>query len=244
VSEVRSADPAPVPAADLGSELMGSMDVYRAVRTRQSIRRFTDRPVPREVLERVLAAAVDAPSGSNMQPWNVYVVAGDPLAELKKAVAGRVAAGDSGDDREFATYPPQVRPPYLERMAALGEGLYGSLGIARGDVAGRARIRARNWNCFGAGTALFCYLDRDMPAPRWADVGIYLQTVMLLLRAEGLHSCTQEVWAEYHRSVAEVTAPPPARMLFCGMSIGFADPAVAHPRIRRAPMSETVTFLD
>ena len=220
------------------------MDVYHAVRTRQSIRRFTDQPVPREVLVRVLAAAVNAPSGSNLQPWNVYVVSGDPLVKLKTAVAERVAAGDSGDDREFATYPPELRSPYPERMAALGERLYGALGVTRGDVAGRARIRARNWNCFGAGTALFCYLDRDMPAPRWADAGIYLQTVMLLLRAEGLHSCTQEAWGEYHRSVAEVVAPPPERMLFCGMSIGFADPTVAHPRIRRAPPSETVTFLD
>ncbi|GIE85707.1 Nitroreductase [Actinoplanes regularis] len=220
------------------------MDVYNAVWTRQSIRRFTDRPVPREVFERVLTAAANAPSGSNLQPWNVYVVSGDLLTKLKNTVAGRVAAGDSGDDREFANLPPEVRSPYLERMAALGEGLYGSQGVARGDVAGRARIRARNWNCFGAGTALFCYLDRDMPKPRWADVGIYLQTVMLLLRAEGLHSCTQEIWGEYHLSVAEVTAPQPERMLFCGMSIGFADPTVTHPRIRRAPLSETVTFLD
>ena len=220
------------------------MDVYRAVRTRQSIRRFTGQPVPRQALERVLTAAADAPSGSNIQPWNISVVSGEPLDRLKKAVAKRLAVGDSGDDREFATYPPELRPPYPERMAALGEGLYGSQGVARGDVAGRARIRARNWTCFGAGTALFCYLDRDMPAPRWADVGIYLQTVMLLLRAEGLHSCTQEVWAEYHRSVAEVIMPPAGRMLFCGMSIGFADPTVEHPRIRRAPLSETVTFLD
>jgi nitroreductase len=224
--------------------MMTSMDVYHAVRTRQSIRAFTDQPVPRDVVKRVLAAAVDAPSGSNMQPWNIYVVSGDPLARLKKAVSERVAAGDRGDDREFANLPPEVRPPYLDRMTALGEGIYGAHGVAREDAAGRARIRARNWNCFGAGTALFCYLDRDMPKPRWADVGIYLQTVMLLLRAEGLHSCTQEVWAEYHRSVAEVTCPPPERMLFCGMSIGFADPAVRHPRIRRAPLSETVTFLD
>ncbi|MEU5943003.1 nitroreductase [Micromonospora sp. NPDC047548] len=219
------------------------MDVYDAVRTRQSIRRFTGRPVTREVLQRVLTAAANAPSGSNMQPWHLYVVSGEPLAELKKRVAERVAAGDSGDDREFAIYPPELRSPYLERMAALGEGRYGSLGIARDDVAARARVRAENWNCFGAGTALFCYLDRDMPTPRWSDAGIYLQTVMLLLRAEGLHSCTQEAWAEYHRSVAEVIAPPPERMLFCGMSIGFADPTVAHPRIRRAPLSETVTFL-
>jgi nitroreductase len=224
--------------------MMEPMDVYRAVRTRQSIRRFTDQPVAREVLERVLAAARNAPSGSNMQPWNVYVVSGDPLARLKRTVTARVSAGDSGDDREFANLPPEVRPPYRERMAALGEVLYGARGVARADAAGRARIRARNWDCFGAGTALFCYLDRDMPPPRWADVGIYLQTIMLLLRAEGLHSCTQEIWAEYHRSVAGVIAPPAGRMLFCGMSIGFADPAVAHPRVRRAPLSETVTFLD
>ena len=233
-----------MPAGSHGAGLTGSVDVYSAVRTRQSIRRFTDQPIPREVLERVLAAAVDAPSGSNLQPWNVYVVSGDSLAKLRRAVAERVAIGDSGDDREFATHPPELRSPYPERMAALGEGLYGSQGIARGDAEGRARIRVRNWNCFGAGTALFCYLDRDMPPPRWADVGIYLQTVMLLLRAEGLHSCTQEVWAEYHRSVAEVIAPPAGKLLFCGMSIGFADPVVAHPRIRRAPLAETVTFLD
>ncbi|GIE77027.1 putative nitroreductase [Actinoplanes philippinensis] len=220
------------------------MDVYQAVRTRQSIRRFTGRPVPRETLRRVLAAAADAPSGSNIQPWHVCVVAGDALAVLKKTVAARAAAGDSGDEREFATYPPDLDPSYRERMAAAGEVIYGRRGVQRGDAAGRARIRAENWSCFGAGTALFYYVDRDMPPPRWADVGIHLQTVMLLLRAEGLHSCTQEVWAEYHRSVARVTTPPPRRLLFCGMSIGFADPASVPPRPRRAPLPETVTFLD
>jgi nitroreductase len=220
------------------------MDVYEAVRTRRSTRRFTGRPVPRELLERVLTAASRAPSGSNIQPWNVYVLSGDPLAMLKKTVAGRVAAGDTGDEREFATYPAELKPVHLERMAALGRVLYGWRGVARDDVAGRARIRTENWDCFGAGTALFCYLDRDMPYPRWADVGIYLQTIMLLLRAEGLHSCTQEVWAEYHRSVAGATAPPSSRMLFCGMSIGYADPGFTPPPISRAPLSETVTFID
>ena len=221
----------------------GPVDVYGAVRTRQSIRRFTDRPVPREALERVLAAAAEAPSGANLQPWHIYVLTGSRLAELKKRVAGRIAAGDGGDDREFPIYPPEIRPPYRERMAVLGERLYGALGIARDDAPARTRARAQNWNCFGAGTALFCYLDRDMPAPQWADAGIYLQTVMLLLRAEGLHSCTQVAWAEYHRSVAEVISPPRERLLFCGMSIGFADPAALHPRLPRAALSETVTFL-
>ncbi|MDG4786296.1 nitroreductase family protein [Micromonospora sp. WMMD1102] len=119
------------------------MDVYDAVRTRQSIRRFTDRPVAREHLQRVLAAAANAPSGSNLQPWHVYMVSGEPLTELKRRVAERVAAGDRGDDREFAIYPPELRSPYLERLAALGEARYGSLGIARDDVATRARFEPR-----------------------------------------------------------------------------------------------------
>src|SRR5690348_5747666 len=102
------------------------MDVYRAVRTRQSIRRFTDQPVPRAALERVLVAAADAPSGSNLQPWHVYVLTGEPLARLKRAVAERVAAGDRGDEREFAIYPPTLGPPYVERMELLGAGRYGA----------------------------------------------------------------------------------------------------------------------
>ena len=222
----------------------GAVDVYHAVRTRQSIRRFTDQPVPRTTLERVLTAAAEAPSGANLQPWHIYLLSGTRLADLKKRIAERIAADDGGDDREFAIYPPEIRSPYRERMAVLGERLYGALGIARDDVPARARARAQNWNCFGAGTALFCYLDRDMPVAQWADAGIYLQTVMLLLRAEGLHSCTQLAWAEYHRSVAEAISPPPDRLLFCGMSIGFAEPNAEHPRLRRAPLSETVTFLD
>jgi nitroreductase len=237
----RGATP-PSPGHDQGLYAR-AVDVYDAVRTRQSIRKFTDQPVPHDVLRRVLLAAANAPSGSNLQPWHVYVVSGEPLTELKGRIAKRLAAGDNGDDREFAVYPPELRPPYLERMAVLFEARYGSLGVRRDDVAARARVRAENWNCFGATTALFCYLDRDMPGPRWSDTGIYLQTVMLLLRAEGLHSCTQEAWAEYHRTVAEVIAPPPERLLFCGMSVGFADPTVVHPRVRHAPLSETVTFL-
>ncbi|WP_040826078.1 nitroreductase [Nocardia jiangxiensis] len=220
------------------------MDVYRAVQTRQSIQAFTEEPVDRAVLERVLGAAARSPSGGNLQPWHIYVLSGDPLAELKKRVGRRIAAGDSGDEREFAVYPPDLASPYRERIADMGARRYGAIGIARDDAAGRARVRAENWNCFGASTALFCYLDRDMPAPQWADAGMYLQTVMLLLRQEGLHSCAQIAWSEYHRAVAETIAPPPQRILFCGMSIGHPDPEVPHPHSIRAPLSETVTFLD
>ena len=92
--------------------------------------------------------------------------------------------------------------------------------------------------------ALFCYIDRDLGMPQWSDLGMYLQTVMLLLRAEGLHSCPQMAWSQVRETVAEVLSPPDGLILFCGMSIGYADPAFTPPRIRRAPLSETVTFLN
>src|SRR5262245_42931860 len=170
------------------------MDVYEAVTSRRAVRAFTDRPVAKEGLERVLSAAAWSPSGSNPRPWNIYVVTGAPLAELKKRAGERVTAGDPWDEREYEMYPPQLKSPYGERRSAFGHERYSALGVAREDWEARQRAASANWNCFGASAALFCYIDRDLGRPQWADVGMYLQTVMLLLRAEGLHSCTQMAW--------------------------------------------------
>jgi nitroreductase len=219
------------------------MDVYEAVTTRRAVRAFTDEPVPREVLERVLAAAARSPSGGNLQPWNVYVLTGVPLAELKTRTAERVAAGDPGDEREFEMYPPDLASPYRERQQAAAGQRFGALGIVWSDRRARRRAVAANWECFRAPAALFCYIDRAMGPPQWADLGMYLQTAMLLLRDEGLHSCPQMAWSVYRRTVAEVVSPPDDLVLFCGLSIGFEDPATAAPRIGRAPLAETVTFL-
>lgn len=220
------------------------MDVYEAVRSRRAVRGFTDRQVPREVLERVLAAAAWAPSASNLQPWRAYVMAGEPLAELKSLVDERVTTGDPWDEPEYQQYPPTLKSPYDERRSAFGEQRYGALGVPREDLEARQRAAAANWECFGAPAALFCYIDRDLGRPQWSDVGMYLQTVMLLLRAEGLHSCAQMAWAKYHATVAQVLSPPDDALLFCGMSIGFEDAAVDDTRTGRAPLGETVTFVD
>ncbi|RDD84752.1 nitroreductase [Streptomyces parvulus] len=220
------------------------MDVYEAVASRRSVRRFTDRPVPREVLERVLSAAVWAPSGSNLQPWHAFVLTGEPLESVKKRAGARLAAGDPWDEPEYEQYPAHLKSPYQERRSAFGEQRYGSLGIPRADVEARQRAASANWDCFGAPAAMFCYVDRDLGRPQWSDVGMFLQTVMLLLRAEGLHSCTQMAWAKFHRTVAETVLPPRDLTLFCGMSIGYECPD-AHPtRTGRAPVRETVTFVD
>ena len=219
------------------------MDVYEAVRTRRSVRNFTNRPVPREALERVLAAAAWAPSGSNIQPWHTYVVTGASLVEIRKLAGERVAAGDRCDEREYEMYPADLKSPYSERKSAFGAQRYGELGIARGDLEARQRAASANWNFFGAPAALFCYIDRGMGPPQWADVGGYLQTVMLLLRAEGLPSCPQMAWSVYRKTVAKVLSPPDGLILYCGMSIGYEDVTVPSERMGRAPLDETVTFV-
>ncbi|MCK5753270.1 MAG: nitroreductase family protein [Mycobacterium sp.] len=219
------------------------MDVYEAVRSRRAIRGFTDEPVAVPVLERVLDAASWAPSGSNLQPWRSYVVTGAPLARLKKVAVARVAAGEPWDEREFEMYPRTLKSPYGERRTEFGRQRYSALGIAREDWEARQRAALGNWDCFGAPAALFCYIDRDMGRPQWSDLGMYLQTVMLLLRAEGLHSCPQMAWSQVRETVAAAVAPPEELVLFCGMAIGYENPDVAQPRTWRAPMHEAITFV-
>ena len=220
------------------------VNVYEAVRSRRSVRSFLGRPVPAAALVRVLSAASRAPSGGNLQPWQVYVLSGSRLEDLKSRVRRRVAAGDGGDPLPVRPCPAALPAIYAERLADMGQRRYGAAGVARDDGEGRARVRARNWECFGAPAALFCYLDEGMLAPQWMDAGIFLQSVMLLLRAEGLDSCPQIAWAEYHRTVAEVIKPPGGHVLACGMAIGYADPREPRPLMPRAQLSEIVTFLD
>jgi len=220
------------------------MDVYEAVASRRAVREFTDRPVSKEVLERVLSAAAWSPSGSNLQPWNTYVVTGAPLRELKHRAVERVATAHPWDEREYVMYPPELKSPYRERRSAFGKERYSQLGIAREDWEARQRAAIANWDCFGAPAALFCYIDRDLSRPQWADVGMYLQTIMLLLRAEGLHSCTQMAWSQVRKTVAEILSPPDGLILYCGMSIGYEDVTVSSTRTGRAPLNETVTFVD
>jgi nitroreductase len=218
------------------------VDVYEAVRSRRSVRGFLERPVPPEIVRRVLSAALQSPSGGNLQPWHVYVLSGPRLAQLKAQVRRRVEAGDQGDVVPVRPYPAPLPPGYAERLDDMGARRYEAAGVARDDREGRARVRAGNWECWGAGTALFCYLDENMLAPQWMDAGMFLQSVMLLFRAEAVDTCPQIAWAEYHKTVAEVLRPPDCFVLACGLSVGYADPDVPGPAMPRAGLSEAVTF--
>lgn len=221
------------------------MRVKDAVAGRRSIRGFLDKPVDHAVIERVLGIAMRSPSGGNLQPWRLYCLAGAPLARLKRLMAERLDGGEGPDEPLYSIYPPKLGTPYRERRFATGEQMYGLIGIPREDKAARRRWFSRNFEFFGAPVGLFCYVDRQMGAPQWSDLGMFLQTVMLLLHEEGLASCAQEAWSLYHRTVARVVEPADGLMLFCGMAIGHPDSSqpVNALRTERAPLAEVADFL-
>lgn len=219
------------------------MDVYEAVDSRRAVRAFSEEPVPRGVLERVLNAATRAPSSGNLQPWHLYVVTGEPLAELKRRATDRALAGDPGDEREYPMYPDELNSPYRERFFAAASQRNEALGIERHDPDRPRKIAALNAGAFGAPVVLFCYLDRTMGPGQWGDAGMYLQTVMLLLTAEGLHSCPQVMWTNYHETVSRAVGAHDELVLFCGISVGFEKQGVPRLRTGRADMRETVSFI-
>lgn len=221
------------------------MNVQEAIASRRSVRAFLPTPVPGDVIRRVLEQALRAPSGGNVQPWHLHVVGGERLQALKAIMRERVQQAPGGEDKEYAIYPEQLPSPYRDRRFAVGEAMYASLGIAREDKAARRQWFARNFQFFDAPLALFCTVDRLMGPPQWSDLGMLLQNVMLLLRAEGLDSCAQECWALYPQTIGSFLALPQGRMLFCGMAIGYADRSHAVDALQttRAPLADVAQFL-
>lgn len=220
------------------------MNVSEAVASRRSVRGFLPTPVDPATIRRVVEAAGRAPSGGNVQPWHIDVVGGDKLAELKAIMARRVMDAPSGEARDYDIYPHGLPSPYRDYRFEVGEDLYRSLGIPREDKAARLMWFSHNFQFFGAPLALFCTVSRVMGPPQWSDLGMYLQTLMLLLREEGLDSCPQECWSVYPQTITGFLGTPDERMLFCGMAIGFADEADKgnHFRARRAPVDAFARF--
>lgn len=222
------------------------MKVSEALNTRLSVRDFLPDPVPGDVIRRVLATASRSPSGGNLQPWHIDVLAGEPLEALRAHMRERLAAGNTipPEPTEFDVYPKELVAPYRDYRFQIGEDMYALLGIPREDKAARLRWFARNYQFFGAPMALFCTVDRRMGLPQWSDLGMFLQSVMLLLREEGYDSCAQECWSTYPQTIGRFIHIPPERMLFTGMSIGKRNPE--HPInqlvSRRAPLEAFATF--
>lgn len=197
------------------------MNVSEAVERRVSIRAFRPDPVPGALVREILERAARAPSGGNLQPWRVYALAGEPLAELKR----QVASNPFGEPPEYDVYPPNLWDPFRTRRFQNGEDLYATIGIPRDDKPARLRQLAKNGEFFGAPVGIFFCLDRKLGPPQWADLGMYMQTVMLLAVERGLDTCAQEYWARYPKTVSEFLTLPEDLMLFSGMALGYRDAA-------------------
>jgi nitroreductase len=213
------------------------MKVSEAVRSRLSVRAFLDKPVPLDVLRGVLGLAARAPSGGNLQPWRLHVLSGGALEEFREVMRQRLARDPSPDPLEYHIYPANLWEPYRTQRFRVGEMMYALVGIPREDRDTRLRWFAKNYEFFGAPVGLFCLIDRKMGPPQWSDLGMYLQTVMLLLREHGLSSCPQECWSRYNRVVREFLGTPEELMLFCGMAIGYADESSAVNRLASERMA-------
>lgn len=200
------------------------MSIEDAITGRRSTRAFLDKPVPRAALEKILRIAGRAPSGSNIQPWRVWVLEGAVKARLTAELTRLHASGDPGD-REYNYYPEKWREPYLARRRACGFGLYKTLGLGRDDKAGMHAQHGRNFTFFGAPVGLVFSIDRDMEPGSWLDTGMFLQSIMLAARGEGLDTCPQAAFAYFASTVKSIVGIPADQTLICGMALGYADPA-------------------
>jgi nitroreductase len=216
------------------------MDVRDAVSRRRSIRAFLDTPVPDEVIADLLARSSRAPSGGNVQPWRVYVIGSATMPAFLQHVADRGLEAPAYD-----IYPPDLWEPYRTNRFTVGEQMYELLGIPRDDKMARLARVAENYRFFGAPAGLFCFVDRRMGPPQWSDLGMFLQTFMLLAQAEGIDTCAQEAWALRSQAVAEFVGAPEHEMLFCGMAIGHADQDAPVNGLvsERMPLESWATFV-
>lgn len=217
------------------------MDVTDAVHRRSSIREFMPTPVGDDELRALLADASRAPSGGNLQPWRVYVVNGPSMARLREYLATQPPL----EPTEYDIYPSELVEPYRTNRFTVGEQMYALLGIERDDKVGRFAQFARNADFFGAPAAVFCFVDRRMGPPQWSDLGMFLQTLMLLAVERGLATCAQEYWSVRHGAIRSFVGAPDEEMLFCGVSIGHADPdaVINSLRSERMPVEEWARFV-
>jgi nitroreductase len=218
------------------------LSVSDAVRQRHSVRAYLDRPVERAIVEEILTLAARAPSGGNLQPWHVDVLAGEALDALRGEVRERLSGGL--ETPEFHVYPPDIRQAHAERRRLNGEALYASLGIAREDKPARWSQFLKNYELFGAPVGLFFSIDRGFDRPQWAHLGMFIAMIMLLAEERGLGTCAQESWAAVHGTVTRFLELPAERMLYCGLALGWPDRE--HPingfRTEREPTEGFASF--
>ena len=220
--------------------------VDEAIVSRRSVRAYLPDPVNDETIRDILNVAARAPSGTNMQPWKVYVTKGQRKKAIADAILNSGIRAEKAVWDEYKYYPDQFFEPYLARRRAVGFALYGALGIGRRDV---ERMRAqldRNFVFFDAAVGLIFTIDRRLNMGSWVDYGMFLQSIMIAARGRGLHTCPQAAFAPYHRQIRPVLGIPDEEIVVCGMALGYEDETKPENSLRteRADLEEFVTFVE
>jgi nitroreductase len=222
--------------------------VDAAITSRRSLRAFLPTPVPRETLRQILSAASRAPSGTNTQPWKVYVLTGSAKTELSRKIL--VAYNDPAErarhQEEYAYYPTEWKSPFIDRRRKIGWDLYGLLGIGKTDKERMHAQHGRNYRFFDAPVGLIFTIDRILRQGSWLDYGMFLQSIMVAARGRGLHTCPQAAFMQFHRIITEHVGAPANEQVVCGMSLGYADETAVENKLvtEREPVEGFVRFLD
>ncbi|MFZ4649593.1 MAG: nitroreductase [Rubrivivax sp.] len=234
----------PEPAAALAPARV-ELGAEQALRSRRSVRAFLPTPVARATVEELLALASRSASGSNIQPWKVHVCAGEVRERLSDTILQALDRdGPDRYQREWNYYPVNWREPYIGRRRRIGWGLYGLLGIPKGDYEATERQRRENYRFFGAPVGLMFTLDQDLEIGSWLDLGIFLGSLMVAARARGLDTCAQAAFADFHTLIRPVLGIPDSEIVICGMALGHADPDAPVNRLvtERAPVGDFASF--
>ena len=222
--------------------------VDAAITSRRSIRAFLDRPVAQEDIEKILEVAARAPSGTNTQPWKVYVLTGQARSALSSAILAVHLDPELSRQHteEYPYYPREWVSPFIDRRRKVGWDLYSLLGLTRDDKAGMAAQHARNFRFFDAPVGLIFTIDRVMEQGSWLDYGMFLQNIMVAARGRGLDTCPQAAFTQYHRIIAEQLRLPANETVVCGMALGWADPAKIENSLvtEREPIASFVHFME
>ncbi|MBL4740471.1 MAG: nitroreductase [Sneathiella sp.] len=198
------------------------MRVSEAIKSRKSVRQFTNAPVSESQVRDLLEVSKWAPSGGNLQPWKIQALTGAPLKALVDDVADKLMTGVE-ETPEYNVYPPELTEPYRTRRRVVGQALYDLIGVPRSDTPGKLKQLAKNFEFFGAPVGIFFILDRQMEIGQYADLGMLMQNIMLLAREMGLHTCPQEAWARWPETISKHLDVPENEMVFCGMALGYMD---------------------
>ena len=217
------------------------MNVTDAVLSRSSIRSFVDRSVSNDLLQELLEKSSRAASGGNLQPWKIFVINNSAMKKFLEFQKNWTEP----ETPSYDIYPSKLKEPYRTSRYELGEQMYELLGIEREDKEARIAQIMKNFEFFGAPCAFFCFVDRQMGPPQWSDLGMFLQTFMLLAKESGLDTCAQEAWSMKHDSVSKFVNAEDSDILFCGMAIGYRDDTAVVNSLKseRRPLNEWAKFL-